>query len=170
MPESTQWANARAALRRLFAVALITGAALTLAACDSSSQKTEPEPIVVDDVVGGDEFGVDSEIAGDSGAWLYDRNCSVCHGSGGGGGLGPALAGNRNLASSAYVVARIQLGGGGMPPFVRLLSSQEIADVATFIRTSLENHFGSIREDQVELQWHGFRRGMRYGVEYRERY
>ena len=71
---------------------------------------------------------------------------------------------SENLASSVYVVARLQLGGGGMPPFARLLGSEEIASVATFVRQSWENGYGPVSDEQVELQWNGFRRGMRYGT------
>lgn len=103
----------------------------------------------------------DPLVAGNN---LYDRNCSVCHGPFGDGGVGPALAGNRNLASSTYVVARIQLGGGGMPPFARLLAPEEIAAVASFIRTSWQNQLEPIQTEQVELQWNGYRKGQRYGT------
>lgn len=95
---------------------------------------------------------------------IFERNCSVCHASDGDGSVGPALAGNRNLASGTYVVARIQLGGGGMPPFARLLSSEEIAATASYIRNSWQNEFGAVSGEQVDLQWYGLRRGMRYGT------
>lgn len=104
------------------------------------------------------------EVHSVTGSDLYDRNCSVCHGPFGGGGVGPALDGNRNLANSTYVVARIQLGGGGMPPFARLLSAEEIAAVASFIRTSWQNELEPVETDQVELQWNGYRKGQRYGT------
>lgn len=51
-----------------------------------------------------------------------------------------------------------------MPPFARRLSADEIAEVATFVRTAWENRYGAVDRKQVDLQWYGMRRGMRYGV------
>lgn len=51
-----------------------------------------------------------------------------------------------------------------MPPFARRLSANEIAEVATFVRTAWENPYGAVDRKQVDLQWYGMRRGMRYGV------
>lgn len=98
------------------------------------------------------------------GAALYSQHCATCHGDKGQGLLEadalagqnlvriPALAGNRavSLASSANLV-RIILAGGyapstpgnprpyGMPPFVHVLEDDDIAAVATYIRSSWGN-------------------------------
>lgn len=145
---------------------LVAFALLLLPGCDSvpsdfesgSTAELENRPAGARDPI------VTSSLTTASPEALYQHNCAVCHGGNGGGNVGPALAGNRNLASSVYVVARIQLGGGGMPPFARLLSGEEIAAAASFVRTSWENRFGTVSVDQVDLQWHGYRRGQRYGT------
>lgn len=64
--------------------------------------------------------------------------CSGCHGANGEGGIGPALAGNADLANAAAVLAQIIHGGGGMPPFGQLPDDQ-IAAVANYIRTAWGN-------------------------------
>ena len=88
------------------------------------------------------------------GAQLYLDNCAACHRPDGRGyeGVFPALAGNPVLASdSPQSVARIILQGMrtprtsatpaqfSMPAFDWRLSDQEVADVATFVRTSWGN-------------------------------
>src|ERR1700712_2289861 len=55
----------------------------------------------------------------------FEKNCAVCHGSGGGGGdRAPALADNPDLRrlDAAGIAAIIQRGmpGGGMPSFAAL--------------------------------------------------
>jgi mono/diheme cytochrome c family protein len=65
--------------------------------------------------------------------------CAGCHGQDGGGGVGPALAGNANLNDAALVVTQILQGGEVMPPFADRLSDEEIAAVANYIRTAWGN-------------------------------
>ncbi len=114
------------------------------------------------------------------GANLYAQHCATCHGEKGQGlnetdALAPqgilripALAGNRavSLASSANLV-RIILAGGyapstsgnprpyGMPPFVHVLTDEDIADVATYIRTSWGNQADAVSGSQVVAQRRG---------------
>jgi len=85
----------------------------------------------------------------EEGEEVFDRRCAACHGGDGGGGEGPALAGNDRLASRSAVLSQILLGGAYMPPFGTVLSDHEVAAVATFIRNSFGNAFGPITEDQV---------------------
>lgn len=94
-----------------------------------------------------------------AGALLFTANCAVCHGSQGGGGLGPALAGDQNLQNADYVIGKVLLGGGGMPPFSTRLTAPEIANVASFVRTSWGNSFGAVDAATVEVQWSGLRVG-----------
>lgn len=90
-----------------------------------------------------------------SGSQLFAWNCMICHGVNGGGGVGPPLTGNENLAVADYVVGQIQLGGGGMPPFAPVLDSDEIAAVASYIRSAWNNDYGNISVDHVRVQWEG---------------
>jgi len=88
------------------------------------------------------------------GGKLYEQHCASCHGDKGQGApsMYPPLAGNRAvlLASPNNVVQIIRTGGFlpstggnpqpfGMPPFSQVLSENDIADVATYIRQSWGN-------------------------------
>lgn len=93
-----------------------------------------------------------TEVAGSQ---IFAWNCMICHGVNGEGGVGPAFAGNQGLANTSYVVAQIQLGGGGMPPFAPVLDSAEVAAVASYIRTAWGNELGEIEAEHVRVQWEG---------------
>lgn len=73
------------------------------------------------------------------GKQVYEQICQSCHmadakgGAGAGTGV-PALAGNAKLASKSYMLAPIVHGRGGMPWFTDILSDQQIAAVATYVR------------------------------------
>jgi predicted lipoprotein with Yx(FWY)xxD motif/cytochrome c5 len=87
-----------------------------------------------------------------AGGNLYSRHCAACHGRQGGGGAGPRLAGNGDLENNTRVVRQILNGGPFMPPFGNVLSDDEAAAVATFIRNSWGNSFGPIGEEEVSAQ------------------
>jgi predicted lipoprotein with Yx(FWY)xxD motif/mono/diheme cytochrome c family protein len=87
-----------------------------------------------------------------AGGTLYSRHCAACHGRQGGGGAGPRLSGNGDLASNTRVVRQILNGGPFMPPFGNVLSDDEVAAVATFIRNSWGNSFGPINEEEVSAE------------------
>lgn len=85
------------------------------------------------------------------GATLYDQHCAACHGARGQGvpGIYPALAGNRALTLEYphNLVQMIRHGGFapatpghprpfGMPPFGQLLSDEEVAALASYLRQS----------------------------------
>jgi mono/diheme cytochrome c family protein len=95
----------------------------------------------------------ESTLANDSPPSGHDvfmhSGCFACHGQLGYGGAGPGFRGDKMLAAPDYVVARILLGGGIMPGFGEVLSDQEIAAVATYIRTTWGNDFGSVDPKQV---------------------
>lgn len=111
------------------------------------------------------------------GAALYTQHCASCHGDNGQGLTEaerqthfniPALAGNRavSLSSSANLV-RIILAGGyapatagnprpyGMPPFVHVLTDEDIAHVATYIRSSWGNQANAVSASEVVAQRRG---------------
>ena len=73
--------------------------------------------------------------AGDpaAGEEVFAQNCAACHGDDGGGGTGPALAGQEEYTNPDVVVPQIRDGGGGMPAFGGRLSEQELADVSAFV-------------------------------------
>ena len=99
------------------------------------------------------------------GAGLYLRQCSACHGRDGRGRgeLLPQLAGNPTIIDQEpSSVINIILNGAGrivangipdsyrMTPFRVLLSDQDIADVATFLRSSWGNKAPAVTATQVK--------------------
>lgn len=102
------------------------------------------------------------------GARLYARHCADCHGERGEGGgsegkmLVPPLAGRRIVSMEPPVnLLRVILGGGfapatqrqprpfGMPPFVQLLSDEEVADLASYLRRSWGHQASAVGALQV---------------------
>ncbi len=85
-----------------------------------------------------------------SGQQVYVREgCSVCHGALGEGGVGPQLSGDPFVGFQDYVVGRVLLGGGEMPPFAGKISDEDIAAVASHIRESWGNSFGPVSTQQA---------------------
>ena len=76
----------------------------------------------------------------DLGAEVYASSCAGCHGSDGGGGVGPQLADGAVVEAfpdPADEVAVVTDGRGGMPAFGDRLSAEEIDAVVEFTRTTL---------------------------------
>jgi predicted lipoprotein with Yx(FWY)xxD motif/cytochrome c5 len=90
--------------------------------------------------------------AADPGAGLFQQHCAVCHGSNGEGEIGPALAGNANLANTAAMLDIVLFGKGAMPAWGNQLTDEEIAQVTSHERTSWGNAFGEITTEQVTAQ------------------
>ena len=86
---------------------------------------------------------------GQQGQQLFGQNCAQCHGNQGQGGSGPALAGDGALGDTQHTVYQIVNGGGGMPPYGNQLSDQQIAAVASYIRTAWGNGYGKVTPQQV---------------------
>jgi cbb3-type cytochrome c oxidase subunit III len=85
------------------------------------------------------------------GASIFEKNCSVCHGANGTGGIGPALAGNPhvNVADPTIMLTTILQGRNLMPSWRGQLSADDIAAVATFIRSSWGNRAGPVTVQEV---------------------
>lgn len=88
------------------------------------------------------------------GATVYEQHCASCHGKDGRGtpGAFPALAGNRavTLATPVNVLHTVLQGGYapategnprpfGMPPFTQVLDDDDVAAVASYIRSAWGN-------------------------------
>ena len=88
------------------------------------------------------------------GGQLFAANCAVCHGAEGGGGIGPALAGNSIVGNTPFIAERIINGfiEHGMPGFGTALDDHEIAAVATFVRNSWGNDFGAVLDEEVSAE------------------
>ncbi|HEY1429150.1 MAG TPA: cytochrome c, partial [Candidatus Tumulicola sp.] len=100
-----------------------------------------------------------------NGSKVFATNCSSCHGAQGQGvpGSFPPLANNPVVTGDPSKVVGILLGGlhgsitvagttynGQMPPWKGTLSNKDIADVITYIRTSLgSNKASAVSEAQV---------------------
>lgn len=99
---------------------------------------------------------------GTTGATLFQRNCTGCHGANGEGGLGPALAnsGFQNAASEEFIAATLMRGRSGtpMPAFSRdsvrfpRLSASEVLDLAAFVRSGLGEKAKAKMETKVETK------------------
>lgn len=71
---------------------------------------------------------------------VYARNCSSCHGSDGGGGVGPKL--DEGLVVEAYPDIKDQIdlianGKGSMPAYVGRLTGEEMEAVSRYTREVL---------------------------------
>jgi mono/diheme cytochrome c family protein len=75
--------------------------------------------------------------------------CFACHGEYGYGGVGPRFRENRFLAMGDYVAGQILIGRGVMPSFADALDDKQIAEVASYIRNSWGNQFGSVKPEEV---------------------
>jgi cytochrome c551 len=100
------------------------GAAATAATTPTASSSAGGQPV--------------SQPAAVDGRAVFGNRCASCHGSDGGGGLGPQLSGGRaaqrfpNIADQIGVITN---GRGGMPAFGSKLSQAEIQAVAEYTRT-----------------------------------
>ena len=65
-----------------------------------------------------------------------------------GAGFYPALANNPKLSSAGYPIYVLTNGFGGMPSFKDYLSDEQIAEVATYVRT----HFGNDYPEKVTVE------------------
>jgi mono/diheme cytochrome c family protein len=90
-----------------------------------------------------------AQNAADGSQTYMQSGCFVCHGQMGDGGAGPRLRGDPFLSITDYVVAQILLGRGIMPSFGQSLNDQQIAAVASYIRTSWGNKYGEVKTQEV---------------------
>lgn len=80
--------------------------------------------------------------APDAGATLYQNKCAACHGLTGMGSVGPAFAGNARLEDSLHVADALVNGFGRMPAFGANVTDEDLALVASYIRSTWGNGFG----------------------------
>lgn len=95
---------------------------------------------------------------------IYNAKCATCHGRGGEGigGVFPPLIGTDWVTGDEATLIRILLHGmrgavevngqpysGIMPAWQSVLSDEEIAQVATYVRTSWGNEAGPVAADEV---------------------
>ena len=74
-----------------------------------------------------------------TGQELYEQSCASCHGSLGGGGVGPALDAGSDAASLSdeQIAGVIRVGPGSMPGFERL-TDEQVDSLVEYLRTLQE--------------------------------
>lgn len=88
------------------------------------------------------------------GASIFNSKCASCHkanGQGGGGGMFPALAGNKTVTASdpSTIIATVEHGRNLMPSWKGQLTDADIAAVLTYVRNSWGNAAPAVDEAQV---------------------
>jgi mono/diheme cytochrome c family protein len=79
-----------------------------------------------------------SSASASTGAALFAANCARCHGSDGGGGIGPQLSDGKVVAAFPRVADQVDLvtrGKDGMPAFGGQLTAAQIDQVVDYTRT-----------------------------------
>lgn len=89
--------------------------------------------------------GTSSVQVADEGKLVYEQICQACHmadarGGGGAGAVIPALANNPRLADKDYPITLLLKGRGGMPWFTDMLTPEQMAAVATYVRSHFNNY------------------------------
>lgn len=71
------------------------------------------------------------------GAALFaDKGCAHCHGANGmGGKVGPDLARVRERLNANQMAEQIRNGGKAMPPYGDILTSREVGDLVSYLRS-----------------------------------
>lgn len=92
----------------------------------------------------------DDGAAFEQGRTIYEENCAQCHQPSGEGipPSFPALAGNDNLEDPGLIVDNVHNGREAMPAFPDL-GAEEIAAVATYVRSAWSNDYGAVSADEV---------------------
>jgi len=126
--------------RRLFRLTVLPAFAVILTTTIVSA---DPAGVIVSD---GDRF------AAQTGESLYGSVCAACHMDQGQGAVGaghyPALADNENLEARGYLVYAMVHGLKNMPAVGEMMSDEQVAAVANYVRTS----FGNDYEDKVTAE------------------
>lgn len=90
-------------------------------------------------------FSVGAKFQQTTGEAIYHALCQACHMPNGEGAKGagtyPALAGNSRLTAPDYPLYVVMHGQKGMPPFSKMLSDAQVAEVVGYVRTHFGNHY-----------------------------
>lgn len=121
----------------------------------------------------GEQIVAGPSSTSESGAFLFGARCATCHQPNGSGiqGAVPPLDGSEFVLADARVIVQILLHGiqgpinvagqtynGNMPSFASVMSDEEIASVATYVRSAWSNRAGPVTLELVEQQRHRFSR------------
>lgn len=96
-----------------------------------------------------------ADAASSEGREVYEAVCQACHmadakGGGDAGAEIPALANNVHLADKDFMVNVVLNGRGGMPWLKDLLSHQQVASVATYVRREFNAYPDAVTEADVD--------------------
>ena len=132
------------------AIIAFTVAAAALGTVAFAQGATPPAIVPQGDADGA--FAVNGLFREPDGEKLYRRVCAACHMGDAKGATGagtyPALAGNPKLATAAYPALVIVKGLNGMPPMGSMMTDQQVADTANYVRT----HFGNDYKDMMKAE------------------
>jgi mono/diheme cytochrome c family protein len=85
------------------------------------------------------------EFQEQGGADLFGNVCAACHQPDARGAVGagayPPLAADAKLASTEFLLAVLLHGLRGMPPVGRMMTDEQAADVANYVRTHFGNNY-----------------------------
>jgi mono/diheme cytochrome c family protein len=96
--------------------------------------------------------GSEVKVSLEAGTNLFNDNCAACHGKNGEGVVGPALAANDDLKDASHIIERVLKGKRPMPAFGDRFSDEDVASVASFIRSSWGNNFGEVSVEEVKAR------------------
>jgi len=121
---------------------LALGLGLLGAGCLDGTETTATADTVVGELPSSNAPAADLpalKLTGDAaaGKTVFTANCGACHtlaDAGTSGAVGPNL--DQAKPSKELVVTNVTNGKGGMPPFGKSLTSQQIADVAAYVTQS----------------------------------
>ena len=132
----------------------IIGLGLLVAVFLTAGRMSESAPAPVLSPVG---FSLGDAVAGKE---KYSQNCSICHGVGAKGFIGPYIAGVNWGTSGLQTIVRVGIGGyGSMPAFnADVVTDKDIANIAAYLATLPPNeaavvqHGTAIAGDRVNGQ------------------
>jgi mono/diheme cytochrome c family protein len=99
---------------------------------------------------GGAAATLSAEELAARGTEVYAIYCAACHQADGRGNIGPSLISNAHLGDSVFVARQIRDGLGEMPGFGMVLSLEDMAAVATYVRTHFGNDFPPMEPAEFE--------------------
>jgi mono/diheme cytochrome c family protein len=113
--------------------------------------------LVAGGIAGGGAFAQAPDLAAQTealktaGASVFEENCAACHGANGEGDVGPKLDGNEWIGTRSNIINQVLFGATdhGMPPFKDVLSDEQVAAVATYVRNSWSNSYGPVLPQSV---------------------
>lgn len=133
-------------MTRASTLAALIGLMTLLLACAPAAEQMDADATDASEMT--EDMG-DMQAMLDQGQQVYAESCAGCHGPEGLGNVGPAHAGNANLADADFVIVRLLDGQGQMPAWRDRLDDEQIAAVASYIRNSFGNSFGPVSAAQV---------------------